>query len=322
MKISVVQNDITKVKADIIVNTANPYPIIGSGTDSAIYRAAGEERLLKERLAIGNIQPGDARITSGFGLCRYIIHTVGPKYIDGQHGEEKILRSCYRNSLKLAMKNQCASIVFPLISSGVYGYPIEDAISVAVSEINDFLIRNVSDMKITIAVLNHDSFFLLKKIAENAESLIDPEEIKEILTREYGNPSFHNRRRKPDEKKKDDDVFFSMSSETKTFREMLDYYLYIRNEKPSTAYKRVRMDRRDFSKYYNEERKPHKRDAIKLCIGLRLTLNETVDLISRADHAFNPSRPEDLIIINGIRNSKTYVEIKDELERNGFNNTL
>ena len=141
MKIEFIRNDITKIKADVIVNTANPLPVIGGGADSAIYKAADEKKLLAARLKIGNIEPGDARITSGYKLANYIIHTVGPKYIDGHHNEEKILRNCYYNSLKLAKDNQCQSIVFPLIATGVYGYPKEEAISVAVSVISDFIIK-------------------------------------------------------------------------------------------------------------------------------------------------------------------------------------
>ena len=127
MKIKVVKNDITKVKdVDAVVNTANPFPIVGAGTDSAIYKAAGEEKLLDYRVhKIGNIEPGDARISPGFDLnSKYIIHTVGPVYIDGNHNEEKILRNSYRNALELAKENNCKSIVFPLIATGTYGFPI------------------------------------------------------------------------------------------------------------------------------------------------------------------------------------------------------
>ena len=158
MGIRIEKNDITKVKdVDVIVNTANPYPVIGAGTDAAIYRAAGEEKLLNERLhKIGNIEPGEARISSGYDLCPYIIHTVGPKYIDGKHGEEQILRNCYRNSLKLARDNQCKHIAFPMISAGVYGYPKEQALEVAVSTIRAFLEEN--EMDVILVIFDRESF--------------------------------------------------------------------------------------------------------------------------------------------------------------------
>ena len=96
MPFQIIRNDITKVKADVIVNTANPKPVIGGGTDSAIYSAAGEVELLAERKKIGNIAPGQAAVTPAFALpAKHIIHTVGPAWIDGEHGERDILRSCY-----------------------------------------------------------------------------------------------------------------------------------------------------------------------------------------------------------------------------------
>ena len=116
----IIRNDITKVEADAIVNTANPEPVIGSGADSAIYRAAGEKALLAERKKIGKIERGRSVYTSAFALrAKYIIHTAGPEWIDGTHGERDVLRSCYESALALAESLGCKSIAFPLISSGV-----------------------------------------------------------------------------------------------------------------------------------------------------------------------------------------------------------
>ena len=139
MAIRYVRADITTLKVDAIVNSANPFPIIGSGCDSAIYEAAGEERLLKERKKIGTIEVGDAMATSGFDLCKIIIHTVGPNWIDGEHGEFEALQNCYRNSLELVLREQCRSVAFPLISTGVYGFPKDQALTIATNEINAFL---------------------------------------------------------------------------------------------------------------------------------------------------------------------------------------
>lgn len=117
MPFKIVRNDITKVKADVIVNTANPYPICASGTDLAIYEAAGKEKLLAERVNIGKISRGDIAVTGAYNLkAKYIIHTVGPVWTDGLHHEFEILEDCYRKSLQKALELKCESIAFPLIS--------------------------------------------------------------------------------------------------------------------------------------------------------------------------------------------------------------
>ena len=124
MPFKIVRNDITKVKADVIVNTANPNPICASGTDLAIYEAAGKEQLLAERAGIGKIARGDIAVTGAYNLkAKYIIHAVGPVWTDGRHYEFEILENCYRKSLQKALELECESIAFPLISTGVYGFP-------------------------------------------------------------------------------------------------------------------------------------------------------------------------------------------------------
>ena len=325
MKIEFIRNDITKIKADVIVNTANPLPVIGGGADSAIYKAADEKKLLAARLKIGNIEPGDARITSGYKLANYIIHTVGPKYIDGHHNEEKILRNCYYNSLKLAKDNQCQSIVFPLIATGVYGYPKEEAISVAVSVISDFIIKENYNIKVIISVFDDESYALCLKIASSMESFIDSNESIEALKQEYG--SYYEKIKERQRKIKVNRLFsnndnrqesFEFSNDTKTFAEMLIFYLNIRNEKASNLYRAVNIDRRLFSKILNNDYHPSKDTVIRMCIGLRLTLNQSVDLLSRADYAFNPSKAMDLVIMRGISENKSFFEIKDDLEKAGI----
>ena len=136
--------DITKLRVDAIVNAANPRLLGGGGVDGAIHRAAGPElRRACERLprAAPDVRcpTGEARITPGFNLpARFVIHTVGPVYRDGRHGERDLLASCYRTSLQLAVENVCASVAFPCISTGVYGYPAEDAAEVAVETVRTF----------------------------------------------------------------------------------------------------------------------------------------------------------------------------------------
>ena len=140
MPFKIIRNDITKVKADAIVNTANPEPVYADGTDAAIYMAAGEDELLAERKKIGRIAAGETAVTAAFNLpAKYIIHTVGPAWIDGNHGEFDILRSCYRKSLLLADQLGCSSIAFPLIATGVYGFPKDKALDIALSVIKEHL---------------------------------------------------------------------------------------------------------------------------------------------------------------------------------------
>ena len=128
---------------DAIVNTANPYPQIGAGTDSAVYAAAGEKRLLAARQKIGEIAPGMATVTSGYALkARYIIHTVGPVYREGNPNCEKLLSDCYWNSLELAKEHDIHSLAFPAISTGVYGYPADKAAAVALRTISSWLSEN------------------------------------------------------------------------------------------------------------------------------------------------------------------------------------
>lgn len=199
MPFQIIRNDITRVAADAIVNTANPEPVIGGGTDNAVYQAAGAERLIAERRKIGKIAPGDARATPAFALkARYIIHTVGPIWYDGRHGESELLRSCYANSLALADTLGCTSIAFPMISTGVYGYPNEEALEIALSEIGKFLLTH--EMDVTLVVFNRDTFDISAKRVGEIDAFID-EHTVEALTREEYQVDRHlpsaNRRRKP-----------------------------------------------------------------------------------------------------------------------------
>ena len=152
--IKVIQGDITTLAVDAIINAANERMLGGGGVDGAIHDAAGEE-LFKACLKVPEVRPGvrcptgEARITSGFKLpAKFVIHTVGPVYRDGQHGEPEKLAACYRNSLALAAENGCKSIAFPCISTGVYGYPIEKAAKIAVREVKNYLTQRRREAEI------------------------------------------------------------------------------------------------------------------------------------------------------------------------------
>lgn len=187
MPFQIIRNDITKVKADVIVNTANPKPVIGGGTDSAIYKAAGEEKLLTERQKIGHIARGEMAVTSAFDLkAKYIIHTVGPIWEGGNKGEFDILRSCYRKPLEKAAELGCESVAFPLIATGVYGFPKDKALQIAMSEISSFLMQDGIEMTVKLVVFGDKAFRLSRNLFFQVESFITDEEVIKAHLEEYG----------------------------------------------------------------------------------------------------------------------------------------
>ena len=183
MPFEIVRNDITKMAVDAIVNTANPKPVVGSGTDAAIHAKAGP-RLLQARQAIGAIRPGCAAMTPAFDLpANYVIHTVGPLWRGGLLGEASKLRRCYEASLRLAQEHGCRSIAFPLISTGNYGFPKDRALQIAVSVFSEFLME--ADMDIYLVVWDRDSFRLSEKLFCSVASYIDEHYVEEQEFVEY-----------------------------------------------------------------------------------------------------------------------------------------
>ena len=186
MSFSIIRNDITKVKADAIVNTANPRPVIGGGTDTAVYNAAGMERLLEKRKEIGDIAPGHAVETPAFDLsAKYIIHTVGPVWQGGNEGEAEILRGCYRNSLDLAANLGCESIAFPLIATGTYEFPRALALEIAMESFREFEEKSDEDMEILLVVFDRESFVISDSVFQGVEAFIDGNYVEEKLDEEY-----------------------------------------------------------------------------------------------------------------------------------------
>ena len=185
MALRIVRNDITKMQVDVIVNTANEAPEYSTGLDSAVYRGAGEEVLLAERKKIGWMQEGQVAITSGFRLpAKYIIHAVSPCYIDGTYGEEDLLRDCYSGSLALACEHNCKSIAFPLISTGNFGYPKDEAMRIALDEINAFLMSQ--DMLVYLVVFDSESTKLGQSLYPDLQAYIDSNYVADKQVEEYG----------------------------------------------------------------------------------------------------------------------------------------
>ena len=339
MPFQIIRNDITKVAADAIVNTANPRPVIGGGTDSAIYRAAGEKQLLAERRKIGDIAPGSAVSTPAFGLkAKYIIHTVGPAWIDGTHGEREILHSCYANSLELAADLSCESIAFPMIATGVYGFPKDEALDIALKEIGKFLLTH--EMNITLVVFDRKALELSKKLIGEIDEYIDEHSVGILRGKEYGTSqkNVQRRRRMEDEIRLMDEQwqmedfaaggFHAMSmpcaappaditdayemsldevlkSKEDTFQQRLFKLIDERGLDDVTVYKRANVDRKVFSKIRsNVNYQPKKVTAIAFAIALHLDLPEMRDLLARAGFALSPGSKFDLIISYFVSNRK------------------
>lgn len=162
-KIRLHKGDITLLKIDAIVNAANKTLLGGSGVDGAIHRAAGS-KLLEECKSLHGCETGDAKITNGYNLsARFVIHTVGPVWYGGKYNEPEKLASCYRKSLEVAVKNNITTIAFPNISTGVYGYPKEEAAQIAIREVTQFLTDNNEIEKVIFCVFDNENYEIYKK---------------------------------------------------------------------------------------------------------------------------------------------------------------
>ena len=193
MPFQIIRNDITKVKADAVVNTANPMPVVGSGTDSAIHEAAGPE-LLNARKKIGAISPGQAVSTPAYNLpAKYVIHTVGPAWIDGKHKEEEVLRKAYDAALSQAHQLGCRTVAFPLMSAGSYGFPRDLALSIAISAFTDFLMDH--ELTVYLVLFNGKAFSLASSLFADLRSYIDDNYVEEKTQKEYGSPYEKRRKR-------------------------------------------------------------------------------------------------------------------------------
>jgi len=163
-RLTLLRGDITKLAVDAIVNAANTALLGGGGVDGAIHRAAGPE-LLEECKTLGGCRPGEAKITRGYALpARFVIHTVGPVWSGGHRGEPETLANCYRNSLRVAVENALRTIAFPAISCGAYGYPIRDAVQIAVETTREFLHGDDSITEVTFVVSGDDIYSTYQRL--------------------------------------------------------------------------------------------------------------------------------------------------------------
>lgn len=184
MPFQIIRADITKVKADAIVNTANPDVAIGDGVDSAIYKAAGYEELLEARRKVGILNPGEVGITPAFNLdAKYIIHASGPWWDGGDKGEAELLKQCYDKALELAFENGCESIAFPLLATGTYGFPKRLGIEIAVDSFTGFLEEH--EMEIFLVVFGEKSVKISGELGEEVSSFIDNDYVEAALDEEY-----------------------------------------------------------------------------------------------------------------------------------------
>lgn len=184
MPLEIVRNDIVNMRVDAIVNTANPNPIIGAGVDNRIHKAAGEN-LLRDRINIGRLEPGQMAITNAYDLkARYVIHVSGPVWRDGTKGEQLILRKCYTEALLMAQRYGCKSIAFPLISAGNYRFPEELALSTAMEAFTEFLEEH--DMEIYLVVFSREAVALSEGLVESVKQYIDDAEARNTRLEEYG----------------------------------------------------------------------------------------------------------------------------------------
>lgn len=311
MPFKIIRNDITKVKADAIVNTANPNPICAGGTDLAIYEAAGKEQLLAERIGIGKIARGDVAVTGAYNLkAKYIIHTVGPVWEDGAHHEFDILESCYRKSLEKAAELKCESIAFPLISTGVYGFPKDKALQIAVSVFSSFLLEN--DMQIILVVFDKKSFQLSGQIVGEIDSYIDANYVRESREKEYPLRSGRSagiRELSEEEiyceellqRNEDMSLEDELANMGASFHEKLFELIDASHLDNKDIWKRANLDRKHFSKIQCDVNyHPKKKTVMALCIALELDLEQSKDLLARADWAFSPSSKVDLIVQKAI----------------------
>jgi len=297
MPIHIIREDITKINCDIIVNATNEFMNGTGGVDGAIRYAAGKE-FNQDCEMLGSCAIGEAKITKGYKLpCKYVIHTVGPQWVDGKHNEKNLLESCYKNCLDLAKCYQCESIAFPIISSRTYGYPKEEAFKIAVNIIQEFLLKH--DMDVYIVVFDKKTTHISKKLFNNVLEYIDDNYIDEY--------TFNKQRRiaKRMSYEQEIETFdtalpFGFADEfilDESFSECLLRLIDEKGMKDSECYKKANIDRKLFNKIKNNnDYHPKKETVISFALSLELSLKETEELLKKAGYSLSNSYKFDVII--------------------------
>lgn len=313
MPLQIVRNDITKMEVDAIVNAAKSSLLGGGGVDGCIHRAAGPG-LLEECRTLDGCETGSAKITKGYNLpCRFVIHAVGPRWQFGLNGEEKKLASCYKTSLELAKENGCKSVAFPLISSGIYGYPKDKALSVAVNAISSFLLEN--EMMVYIVVFDRKSYRISERLFKNIAQYIDDNYVEEHTD------NFPARLRRSEEMMAAESVCLTdsnisdmcvgaaapaekpfsleaaLSRIDESFSEMLLRKIDESGMTDAQCYKKANIDRKLFSKIRSDKfYKPSKPTVIAFALALELPLAEMKDMLMKAGFALSRSNKFDIIV--------------------------
>ena len=321
MPFEIIRNDITKVHADAIVNAANASLLGGGGVDGAIHRAAGPE-LLAECRTLGGCETGGAKITGGYRLpAKYVIHTVGPVWHGGDRGEAQLLAACYRNALALALEYGCESVAFPLISAGTYGYPKDQAMSVAMDVIGKFLFEH--DMTVYLVVFGRTEFLTGKKLFRDVQEYIDDvyaqthvrknveytrrrlwrddENAALVFDRElgevYGNSALVDSAPMPAPSAAMPDWDRMLKQTDEGFSEALLRMIDERGMTDAQCYKRANVDRKLFSKIRsNPAYKPSKPTVFAFAVALRLSLPEAKALLNKAGFSLTHSSKFDIIL--------------------------
>jgi len=320
MPFKIVRNDITQMSVDVVVNAANSSLLQGGGVCGAIFNAAGAEILQVACEQLGHCEPGQAVITSGYALpAKFIIHTVGPVWHGGTHGEARILENCYSNSLELAKSKGFSSIAFPLISSGIYGYPKDEALTIAISTIGSFLLKN--DMNVTLVVYDKNAFVLSERLFSSIEKYIDDNYVidhiesrsnrrgnidsslnSELILTDFLYENSRLSSSSSKSKRKIEEVILHLDD---TFSEHLFRLIDAKGFKDTDVYRKANLDRRLFSKIRSDiDYRPKKSTAIALAISLELNLDETLDLLRKAGYTLSHSNKSDLIIEFFIESGK------------------
>lgn len=325
MPFKIIRDDITKVKADAIVNPVNPEVCIGGGVESAIYEAAGKEKLLEARKELGRLNPGKVGVTEAFNLdAKYIVHVSGLYWKGGNSFEARCLEECYEKALKAALDKGCKSIAFPLLATGTYGFPKDIGLDVAVSAFTEFL--EEYEMEITLVVFGNDAVNVSGKLVDEVRSFVDDKYVKEALETEY---------------KEDRKIFcYSLSSERlhlllkeetydvldnactkdtfsakqpgsleaalkniykESFEKHLQQLINKKGLRNSEVYAAANISKQYFSKLLKGQVKPSKDKMLALAVGLRLNMDEVVDFLRIGGYALSPISQTDTVVEYFIR---------------------